>query len=278
MSSNEPSRVALEKSRSLLVAEEQSKALSGQDVGAPEEGVQPPVSSLVAPFIIELLIEAVEEALMDRMVKEKVPLAVHDSMMTTLEMGLYISNLQNVDFPEDDDEEAPEFKAIQGDTWMRLRMKLLPQLSSLQKAAYARTEQPGTPSGLLEAPQTAPAQGQPSAAEEFFNASLNTWRQHAAVFLTDFSDQAEPTAVPLKQNTERPPTAEQKLRTMQEQQNIRNRQIREEEQRRQEIIDKEKQIAKSRWDSLAYDYDGKYLEVKPKDRSKPGVSLTLSIP
>ncbi len=278
MSSNEPSRVALDRSRSLLVLDEQSKHLSFTADASLEEGVQPPVSSLVGPFIIEHLLQAVDDALMDRLVKQKVPVVVHDSLLTTLEMGLFISNLQNVDFPEDDDESAPELEAIRGDTWMRLRMKLVPQQPSPLLSPQTNNEQPDEPLELPDDVHRSLPQESPPTADEFFNASLNTWKQHAAIFLTDFSDQADPTPVALKVNTERPPTAEQKLRTMQEMQNIRDRQIREEERRRQEIIDREKLIAKSRWDSLAYDYDGKYIEVKTKDKSKPGVTLSLSIP
>ena len=161
---------------------------------------------------------------------------------------------------------------------MRLRMKLVPQPPQPLPPAPTQLAEPEAPAEVSPAEQESLPQEPPRTADEFFNASLNTWKQHAAVFITDFSDQAEPTPVPLKPTSERPPTAEQKLRTMQEMQNIRDRQIREEERRRQEIIDREKLIAKSRWDSLAYDYDGKYLEVKPKDKLKPGVSLTLTIP
>lgn len=106
---------------------------------------------------------------------------------------------------------------------------------------------------------------------------MQAWKDNALAFLMDVNEEEMPVAVPLKQIIERPSTGEQNARAMKERQLIQDKKKAKELRDKQDNIEKERRILKTNKGSLAYDFEGKTIEVKPQQNPKQLI-LTTNIP
>lgn len=96
-------------------------------------------------------------------------------------------------------------------------------------------------------------------------------------FLKEMNEEEMPIPVHLKQIVERPSTAEQNARALKERQLIQDKKKAKELKDKQENIEKEKRILRTNKGNIAYDYEGKTLEVKPSQNQKQ-LNFTANIP
>ena len=240
-----------------------------------------PVASLVAPFVVEGLMNTVHQEIENKIMDRLMPSEVHRYFFHSLEDCLQLSFLENDDAHEEDEEESKELKPIPGDSWMRLN---IPKVSEEYLAQSIKV----VPLGLLqpvenpelvndvyrESDEEREEMKKTNTDDGFYNVGMNTWKNHAVTFITDFTGLEDPTPVLLITQNERPNSTEQKLRLMQQQQSIRDKQHKEEERIKQENLEKERHIARSKGE-MTYDYDGKYIEVKSESKNRPGPQLHL---
>lgn len=96
-------------------------------------------------------------------------------------------------------------------------------------------------------------------------------------FLKEMNEEEMPVPVQLKQIVERPSTAEQNARALKERQLMQDKKKAKELRDKQENIEKERKILRANKGSIAYDYEGKTLEVKPNQKQK-AVNIASFIP
>jgi hypothetical protein len=106
---------------------------------------------------------------------------------------------------------------------------------------------------------------------------LQAWKENAMSFLKEMNEEEMPIPVHLKQIVERPSTAEQNARALKERQLIQDKKKAKELKDKQENIEKEKRILRTNKGNIAYDYEGKTLEVKPSQNQKQ-LNFTANIP
>lgn len=106
--------------------------------------------------------------------------------------------------------------------------------------------------------------------------NLQFWTEKAKVFITSAKDDDLPIPVPLKQVIDRPPTAEQKMRSLKEQQMIKEKIKEKEEKVKRDALERERKAIKAKG-PINYDYEGNYFEIRPSKLSDKQAHLVSSV-
>jgi type VI protein secretion system component VasK len=107
--------------------------------------------------------------------------------------------------------------------------------------------------------------------------NLAIWKEKAKQFILFTQEEEMPIAVPLKQAIERPPTAEQKMRSLKEQQMVKEKLKEKEEKMKNDALNRDKKALKAKG-PINYDYEGNFFEIKPQKLNEKNNTLITSIP
>ena len=234
-------------------------------------------SENAAIFIIDLLIKAVISEVDTKGLNDSIPKFTCQNFLNLLELSLQASFFNDPEKPEKDEEQQQEPKPMILDSWARCR------------ATVAYSDPLTLPISRLNTPSLATKQQSKRSIplSKFRDSnmddsdafkSMRAWKNSAKAFLTSCRDEELPAHVPLKQILDRPSTGERKMRTLMEQQLIKEKQKRIDELQKQETMENQRRVNKSKNISLTYDFEGRPIEVKPSQTSHKMDFITHQLP
>jgi hypothetical protein len=243
-------------------------------------------SGVIAYSMVEEIVKLTENFILERRVKANVPIKVTDDSIPLLDLFVQAGTEGLSDYPETDDEfhHEPVFYdkkvSMVIDSWAKCRVEISKTPGINLDISFAR-EEPATNRSFRRSTTNIlrlPTQLEKIDSNTSFTSDsqrlLMFWKNKAKEFITSYKDEDMPEIVPLKQILDRPSTAEQKVRTLKEQQVFKEKQKLKEEQLKKATQEADKKFSKHRG-SLYYDYEGKAFELpQKKQREKPTVLLT----